>query len=109
MTFDDFYDYLLNLCDKLSHETDEQAETIDELQNDLNQASNEIKLLNLLSFGFITFISSALSINSESNIFSFVIFKSDNLLSLLLCIIFQYFDKSIFIFLYGGILLIILV
>jgi len=32
MTYDDFHDYLLNLCDKLSHETDEQAETIDELQ-----------------------------------------------------------------------------
>lgn len=38
MTFDDFYDYLLNLCDKLSHETDEQTETIDELQYKLKCA-----------------------------------------------------------------------
>lgn len=38
MTFDDFYDYLLNLCEKLSHETDEQVETIDELQYKLKCA-----------------------------------------------------------------------
>ena len=43
MDFNDFYDYLLNLCDKLSHETDEQAETIDELQCKLNAAVNANK------------------------------------------------------------------
>lgn len=43
MDFNDFYDYLLNLCDKLSHETDEQSETIDELQGKLNAAVNANK------------------------------------------------------------------
>lgn len=43
MDFNDFYDYLLNLCDKLSHETNEQSETIDELQCKLNDAVNANK------------------------------------------------------------------
>lgn len=43
MTFDDFYDYLLNLCDKLSHETDEQAETIDEQAHEINALYKEIE------------------------------------------------------------------
>ena len=38
----DIYD-LLCLCDKLAHETDEQAETIDELQCKLNAAVNANK------------------------------------------------------------------
>lgn len=43
MTFEDFYDYLLNLCDKLSHETDEQAETIDEQAHEINALYKEIE------------------------------------------------------------------
>ena len=43
MTFEDYYDYLLNLCDKLSHETDEQTETIKEQQEKIDNLQNELK------------------------------------------------------------------
>lgn len=45
MTFDDFYVYLLNLCDKYAHRIDEQDETIDELSKKIYKQAHEINAL----------------------------------------------------------------
>ena len=44
MTFDDFYDYLLNLCDKLSHRVDEQEKTIEDYQNEIERLTELIDI-----------------------------------------------------------------